>query len=153
MAHEANNDAGYDRDFMSVYKGVAQPWECDSLGHLTTRFYTAMFDDASYHFLFELFGWTGASDAAGERAFVDVRHEVDFRDEVHAGELLEIHACLEGVGTKSLVARYDMIKRGSGGIAASLRATYVLFDLEERHALPLDETLRNLAERRLNEAS
>ena len=138
---------------ISVYKGVAQPWECDSLGHLTTRFYTAMFDDASYHFLFELFGWTGASDEAGERAFVDVRHEVDFQDEVHAGELLEIRAGLVRVGTKSLVARYDMLKRGSGVIAASLEATYVLFDLQQRIALPLDETLQDQANRSLTATS
>lgn len=138
---------------ISVYKGVAQPWECDSLGHLTTRFYTAMFDDASYHFLFELFGWTGASDDAGERAFADVRHEVDFQDEIHAGELLEIRAGLVRVGTKSLVARYDMLKRGSGRIAARLEATYVLFDLHKRIALPLDETLREQANQSLTRAS
>lgn len=137
----------------SVYKGVAQPWECDSLGHLTTRFYTAMFDDASYHFLFELFGWTGASDDAGERAFVDVRHELDFRDEIHAGELLEIRARLVRVGTKSLVARYDMRKRSSGAVAASLEATYVLFDLQQRAALPLDEKLRDQAKRNLTATS
>ncbi len=138
---------------ISIYKGVAQPWECDSLGHLTTRFYTAMFDDASYHFLFELFGWTGASDDAGDRAFVDVRHEVDFQDEIHAGELLEIRARLVRVGTKSLVARYDMIKRGTGQTAATLEATYVLFDLHKRVALPLDETLLDQANRSLTAAS
>ena len=146
-------DESREAGMISVYKGVAQPWECDSLGHLTTRFYTAMFDDASYHFLFELFGWTGASDEAGERAFVDVRHEVDFRDEIRAGELLEIRACLVRVGTRSLVARYDMIKRASGGIAASLEATYVLFDLQQRVALPLDETLLDQANRSLTAAS
>ncbi len=146
-------DGSKETGMISVYKGVAQPWECDSLGHLTTRFYTAMFDDASYHFLFELFGWSGASDEAGERAFVDVRHEVDFQDEVHAGELLEIRAGLVRVGNKSLVARYDMLKRGSGGIAASLEATYVLFDLQKRVALPLDETLRDQANRSLTATS
>ena len=28
-----------------VHKGVAHPWQCDVLGHLTTRFYVAMFDE------------------------------------------------------------------------------------------------------------
>lgn len=144
------HEAAEPTNALSVYKGIAQPWECDSLGHLTTRFYTAMFDDASYHFLFELFGWSGASDSAGQRAFVDVRHEVDFRDEVKAGELLEIQARLERVGTKSMVARYDMIKRGNGGIAASLRATYVLFDLQTRRGLTLDDTLRSQASKFLS---
>ena len=29
---------------ISVYKAVAHPWQCDVLGHMTTRFYTGMFD-------------------------------------------------------------------------------------------------------------
>ena len=32
-----------------VQKSVAHPWMCDVLGHLTTRHYVAMFDDAAYH--------------------------------------------------------------------------------------------------------
>ncbi len=131
-----------DKKALNLYKGVVQPWECDSLGHLTTRFYMAMFDDASYQLLFEIFGWSGASDAARQRAFVDVRHEIDYLDEVQAGELVEIHGTLVQVGRKSIRARYDMRKRVGESIAASLEATYVLFDLNERVALALDEALK-----------
>ena len=46
---------------LSVYRGVAHPWLADVMGHMTTRHYVAMFDDASYHFLFEAFGWSGDS--------------------------------------------------------------------------------------------
>ncbi len=134
-----------------VYTGIAQPWQCDVLGHLTTRFYVAMFDDASYHFLFELFGWSGASDDDGRRAFVDARHVIDYRAEVNAGDLLEITAQLTRVGTKSMVARYAMRDRKTGELAATLEATYVLFDLASRSALALDETLRAQAGKHLVE--
>ena len=135
---------------LSVFKGLAQPWECDSLGHLTTRFYVAMFDDASYHLLFEVFGWSGASDDEGRRAFVDVRHVIDYVDEVRAGELLEISATLTAVGNKSIKAAYTMRKREGNGVAATLEATYVLFDLQARKALALDDTLREQAEKQLS---
>ena len=46
-----------------VQKVVVHPWMCDVLDHLITRHYMAMFDDASYHLLYDVFGWTGASDA------------------------------------------------------------------------------------------
>ena len=46
-----------------VQKNVAHPWMCDVLGHMTTRHYIAMFDDAAYHMLYTVFGWIGASDA------------------------------------------------------------------------------------------
>ena len=75
---------------MKVLTGVAQPWQCDVLGHLTTRFYVALFDDASYHFLFELFGWSGASDDEGRRAFVDARHVIDYRAEPFRPRVLEL---------------------------------------------------------------
>jgi acyl-CoA thioesterase FadM len=46
-----------------------------------------------------------------------------------------------------------MIKRGSGEVAASLQATYVLFDLQSRQSLALDEALRERAASRLPAAS
>lgn len=141
-----------DHKWPSLYKGVAQPWECDSLGHLTTRFYVGMFDDASYQLLFEIFGWSGASDAVQQRAFVDVRHEIDYLDEVRAGELVEIRGTLVHVGNKSIRARYEMRKRDGDGIAASLEATYVLFDLNERVALDLDSVLSARARAVLEDA-
>ncbi|MEM1411283.1 MAG: acyl-CoA thioesterase, partial [Pseudomonadota bacterium] len=121
-----------DPQALRVLTGVAQPWQCDVLGHLTTRFYVGLFDDASYHFLFELFGWSGASDDAGRRAFVDVRHVIDYQAEVSAGDLLEIDAKLTRIGSKSMVAQYTMRDRKSGDVSATLEATYVLFDLESR---------------------
>jgi acyl-CoA thioester hydrolase len=130
----------------SVHTGVAQPWQCDVLGHMTTRFYVALFDEASYHFLFELFGWTGASDEGGRRAWVDARHIIDYQAEVKAGDLLEIGAELRRVGTKSIVATYSMRNRGTGEVVATLEATYVLFDLQDRVALPMDDELRAKAE-------
>ena len=75
---------------ISVQRGVAHPWMCDVLGHMTTRFHVGMFDDAAYHLLHAVFGWAGASDEEGKIAWVDVRHLVEYRAEVRAGNLLEI---------------------------------------------------------------
>ena len=52
-----------------VQKSVAHPWMCDVLGHMTTRHYVAMFDDAAYHMLYSVFGWTGSSDDENRRQF------------------------------------------------------------------------------------
>ena len=76
---------------ISVQKSVAHPWMCDVLGHLTTRFYVGMFDDAAYHFLHSVFGWIGASDDQGKTAWVDVRHVIEYQNEVTAGELVSRH--------------------------------------------------------------
>ena len=77
-----------------VQKSVAQPWMCDVLGHMTTRYCVAMFDEAAYHLLYTVFGWTGSSDDENKIAWADVRHIIDYKTEVFAGDLLEIEGKL-----------------------------------------------------------
>jgi len=132
---------------ISVNKGVAQPWQCDTMGHMTTRFYMAMFDDASYHFLYHLFGWNGAKNETGELGWVDVRHTINYQDEVNAGDLLEVRAELAKVGGKSMSVSYEMINLSNGDVAATLEGVVVLFDLKERRAVTIPDDLRDVAEK------
>ena len=127
-------------------KGVAHPWQCDVLGHLTTRFYVAMFDDASYHLLHALFGWTGASDHEGNLGWADVQHVINYEAEVAAGELLEVSAWVTKLGGKSMGVRYEMTNVGKQERAASLDCTMVLFDLKARKAVTIPNDLRAQAE-------
>lgn len=121
-----------------VNQSVAHPWECDVMGHMTTRFYVAKFDDASYHFLVKAFG-----DCPTGLGWVDVRHELDYMDEVLAGDLLEIHAGLLRIGGSSVVTRYDMVKVGQSTPLARLQSTSVLFDLEARKSSKLNDSMRS----------
>ncbi len=132
---------------VSVHQAVAHPWQCDIMGHMTTRFYMAMFDDASYSFLHALFGWNGARD--GDRGWVDVKHTVEYKDEVDAGDLLEVRARLAKIGGKSLTVNYEMVKVVSGETAATLEGVMVLFDLENRCAVTIPDDLRAAAEKHL----
>ena len=134
-----------------VQKSVAHPWMCDVLGHMTTRYYLNMFDDSSYHLLYEVFGWSGASDDAGERGWADVRHVIDYVAEVNAGDVLETRACIRKIGNKSITIRYEMTNLGENEMAATLECTCVLFDLKARRAIPIEEALRTMAEKHLLE--
>ncbi|MEH6810010.1 MAG: acyl-CoA thioesterase [Hyphomonas oceanitis] len=128
----------------SAYKGVAHPWLCDVMGHMTTRHYVAMFDDASYHFLNEVFGWMpGASDGPG---WVDVKHTITYEDEVAAGDLLEVRAALAKIGGKSITVIYEMHNLTKGGIAANLESVSVYFDLTDRKAITIPDALRASAQ-------
>ena len=134
-----------------VQKSVAHPWMCDVLGHMTTRYYLNMFDDSSYHVLYEVFGWSGASDDAGKRGWADVRHVIDYVAEVNAGDVLETRACIRKIGNKSITIRYEMTNLGENEMAATLECTCVLFDLKARRAIPITEALRTMAEKHLLE--
>jgi acyl-CoA thioester hydrolase len=124
---------------------------CDVLGHLTTRFYVGMFDDASYHLLHAVFGWKGASDDTGKTAWVDARDLIEYQAEVTAGDLLEIHAGLTRIGTKSITVNYEMTNIGNNETAATMEVIYVLFDLEKRKGLVLTDELREMASKYLVE--
>jgi len=132
---------------ISVHKNVAHPWQCDIMGHMTTRFYMAMFDDSSYHFLHHIFGWNSAQDPGGNYGWVDVRHAIDYKAEVDAGDLLEVRAELLKVGGKSMTISYEMINLGSGEVAATLEGVVVLFDLKNRCAATIPDDLRKAAQK------
>ena len=134
---------------ISVHKSVAHPWQCDVLGHLTTRYYVGMFDDASYHFIYDVFGWVGNQDEDGKRAWVDVQHTIKYQAEVSAGDLLEVRASLLKIGTKSITANYVMQNLKTGDVAATLDAVYVLFDLEARTGIEISDDLRGAASKYL----
>jgi acyl-CoA thioester hydrolase len=137
----------------AISNSVAHPWFCDVLGHMTTRFYVGMFDDAAYQFLFEMLGWTGAQNDAGELAFADVRHVINYQAEVSAGDLLEIRAELTKIGGKSISTSYEMVNRGSGEVSATLECVSVLFDLKVRKAVEISGDLRSTLERLLPTAA
>ncbi len=132
-----------------VQKGVAHPWMCDVLGHLTTRHYVAMFDDAASHLLYAVFGWAGASDVEGKIGWVDVRHVIEYRAEVSAGDVLEIRARLTKIGTKSITNFYEMTNLGKNEMSATLECVCVLFDLQTRESIELSDQLRESASKHL----
>ena len=134
---------------ISVHKSVAHPWLCDVLGHMTTRYYVGMFDDASYHFIYDVFGWVGNRDADRKLAWVDVQHLIKFQAEVAAGDLLEVRASLMKIGGKSITACYVMQNLKTGEVAATLEAVYVLFDLEARCGVEISDDLRSAASKNL----
>jgi len=116
---------------------------------MTTRYYVGMFDDASYHFIYDVFGWVGNRDVDRRFAWVDVQHLIKYQAEVSAGDLLEVRASLMKIGGKSITACYVMQNLQTGEVAATLEAVYVLFDLEARCGVVISDDLRSAASKHL----
>ena len=132
-----------------AYKGVAHPWLADFMGHMTTRHYVAMFDDASYHFINEMFGWSGENAAASGMGWADVKHVIEYQAEVATGDILEVRAGLRKIGGKSLTVFYEMSNIGKGEVAATLESSSVYFDTNARKAVSLTQEMRQKAEKYL----
>lgn len=126
----------------TLFHGVVHPWLCDTMGHLTTRHYMAMFDDASWVLLSMATGWNPQDPEFRGRGWADVRHEIDYLEEVRAGALVAITGCITHIGRTSLKTLYEMRRTTSDTLVARMRARSVFFDLEARRAIPLSNPMR-----------
>ena len=125
-----------------TYRGVVYPSLCDANGHMATRSYAAMFDDASHHAFLQ--AEKRASAKADEKlGWADVRQEIDYAKEVRAGALVLISSRPVSLGAKSVCFRHDLRDAREPAIVyAALSAVTVRFDLAARRAVAIDDALR-----------
>jgi len=123
------------------YRGVAHLWECDSLGHLNSPFYSRIFDDASTGAMLA-FGLSMVDAIAAGYSWADVRMELDYRNEVKVNSVLSVTAQVVALGRASITIDYTMHNDTAGNAAATARIKSVCFDLRERRSFPWPADLR-----------
>ena len=136
------------KDSIETYRGVAHPWLCDVMGHLNTRHYLAMFDDAGFHF-FAALGYSYSWLSERKEGWADVRLEMDLVSEVPLGRLVVIKSGVERVGNSSLTCVHEMRDAETDRLAARLTAVTVYFDLQARKSRRLPDVIRETANARL----
>ncbi|MCW8125237.1 acyl-CoA thioesterase [Microbulbifer halophilus] len=135
-----------------THSGVAHTWLCDEMGHLNTRNYVGMFDDAMQHFMLIL-GHKATVDGERRLGWADVRHEIDYIAEVPEGALVHVECEALRVGNSSITYRQTLILSETAEVAAVNRATSVLFDLKKRTATPIPDVIRQAADRYMVEVT
>lgn len=118
-----------------AYRGVVHPWLCDIMQHMTTRHYVAMFDDASYHLGHEC--GIEINPETSDFGFVDVKHTIEYIDELKAGDLIVIKCAIVKIGNSSYVSKYEMYNLKGMTLSATMEAVTVYFDLKARKSSPL----------------
>ena len=116
---------------------VIHPWSCDAQGHLNTRHYVGIFDDANHVLLARV----AAQEAAPDLGWVDVRNELDFLAEIRAGSIVDVFAAIRRIGTKSLTIATELRRPNSADTCARMLAIIARFDLTARRAVPLSPSL------------
>jgi acyl-CoA thioester hydrolase len=127
-------------------RAVVYPWLCDAMGHLATRHYMKIFDDATYGLLANL-GYALRDAHASRRGWADVSHQIEYRREVLSGDVLVAATGIESLGRTSITYRtsiFRVTEREQG--CATLKGVMVHFDLNERRALPLPSDIRAAGE-------
>ena len=125
---------------VETYRGVAYPWNCDSMGHMNTQFYAALYDGASFHFLSMLAPYNELKE--GGLGWADVRQTIEYKHEVRAGSLLVVRTKLRRLGNKSVEYLHEITNAETGDLHSTSVQITVLFDLNKRAAAPLTDEIR-----------
>ena len=134
-----------------TYRGVAYPWQCDSMGHLNTQFYVAMYDTATVHFL-EMLASVPQDRRRKQLGWADIRQTIEYRHELRAGELVVVTTALTRIGSKSVHFTHWMRNAVSYELHSTMESITARFDLEKRRAVPLSAALKANAAQYLVEA-
>ena len=125
---------------IETWRGMAHPWNCDTMGHMNTRFYAAIYDDASFHFLARL-APSQAQKASGF-GWADVRQLIEYKQEVASGALLVVRTELKKLGRTSVEYRHELRDAETDLLHSTSEQVTVRFDLAARKAAPLDDEIR-----------
>jgi acyl-CoA thioester hydrolase len=131
---------------METARTVVYPWQCDVMGHLATQNYMRIFDDATYHLL-ALLGYVLRDAQGSQRGWADVNHQIEYRRELLAGDLIVASSSIVRLGRTSLTYRTRLLRAPRGGMeCAMLTGVAVHFDLRKRAAIELPAEFRARAE-------
>jgi acyl-CoA thioester hydrolase len=122
-----------------VTSAVIHPWICDIQGHLNTRHFVGIFDDA-HQVLLSLIAHE-TEEAVPGLGWADVRNEVEYLAEIKAGAVVDVFTGLRRIGTKSLTIATEIRRTRSPAACARMLAIVTRFDLTARRAVPLSSSL------------
>lgn len=125
---------------VETWRGVAYPWNCDSMGHFNTQFYVAAFDGATVHFLHMLSSMK-ALEAQG-LGWADARQNIEYKREIHAGTPLYVRTAPVRLGNKSIEFLHELLSAGDDVLRATAAMTTAFFDLKARKALAIPDVVR-----------
>lgn len=134
-----------------TYRGFVYPWSMDQVGHMNVQFYTARFDEATWHFLARL-GLTPRFLREHGRAAVAADQRTRYAREVVAGTLLHVTTELLAVGRSSIRFLHRMYDSETNEEVASTELVGVYFDTAARASDALPAFVRDRA-RELESAS
>ncbi len=127
-------------EFVPIYRGGVNAWECDVMGHLNLQFYAAKLSEGLGHL------WYALGLAPDQAAQMRRRHAFSrYLGELHAGAVLDIRAAVLAVDSDSIDILAEIVNAESGRISASFELRFDNFDPTAQATVPWsDETRRHM---------
>jgi acyl-CoA thioester hydrolase len=117
------------------------------MGHMNVMWYTGKFDEATWNLFAEL-GITPSYMREERRGMAGVQQNTSYKEELFAGDVVEIHSTVLEVREKAIRFLHEMRNIEKGTIAATTEITAVQLDRQTRKACPFPSEIRAAAEAR-----
>jgi acyl-CoA thioester hydrolase len=129
---------------LEVYRGSANTWECDEMGHMNVRFYVARMMEGLAEFA-ALGGLPEAFRATGRSTLRPRDQHIRYLREARAGEPFVMRAGVLAVQEGSVLL-YMQIDHRSGETCAALRTWVDHIDLGSERVFPWSDSMRAFLE-------
>lgn len=126
---------------IETYRGVVYPNQHDHMGHMNVQWYTAKFDEGTWH-LFSKLGITSAYIRKNNRGMVAVEQTTKYKAEAIAGDLLVIKSKVLEVKNKTIRFFYTMYNVETGIELATSEIVGVHLDRKERKSCLFPEEIK-----------
>ncbi|MCO6057504.1 acyl-CoA thioesterase [Pseudomonas sp. MOB-449] len=131
-----------EKESIFLSASVVHQWHCDHYGHLNTRHYAALFDDAIFLF-WGRFGVQLPEEGASSVVPVTAEMKTGFLSETRAGTIVSICVHVVRVGAKSVTLHFEMSEARSDKLLATCDAVEVFFDTQSRTSQAIPAALRD----------
>ena len=128
------------------YRGVVRPHHLDHMGHMNVQWYTAKFDEATWH-LFAALGLTTAYFRQANRGMAALEQTTKYLAEAMAGDLLACRSEVLEVREKTIRFLHHLHNAESDGLIASSELVAAHIALERRKACPLPDAVKKECQR------
>lgn len=126
---------------IETYRGVVYPNQLDHMGHMNVQWYTAKFDEGTWH-LFSSIGITSAYIRQNNKGMAAVEQTIKYKAEVLAGDLLVIKSRIIEIKDKSIRFIHTMYNAETGVELATSELVGIHLDRELRKACSLPDFIK-----------
>lgn len=126
---------------IETYRGVVYPNQLDHMGHMNVQWYTAKFDEGTWH-LFSAIGITSDYIRRNNRGMAALEQTTKYKMEVMAGDLLVVKSKVLEVKNKTIRYLHVMYNAETDQEVATSELVAAHLDRIERRACPLPEDIK-----------
>ena len=126
---------------IETYRGVVYPNQLDHMGHMNVQWYTAKFDEATWH-LFALVGITPSYIAEKMMGMAALEQTTKYLAEAMAGDLLVVTSQIVEVKDKTIRFLHTMKNAENLKEIATSEIVAVHLDRAKRKSAPLPEKIK-----------